>query len=418
MRRLLSRAQLRRLLAVRLCSQFFDGVFQVALASYALFSQSQPSAATIATALAVTLLPFCVLGPFTGVLLDRWSRRQVLLGANLLRSALVLVVAALVAVDVADPVFYAGVLVCLSVNRFLLAALSAALPHTVRPEELVTANALTPTAGTVAFVAGLGVGGVVRGAAPGALADVVVLLTAAGGYAAAGLLALRLPRGSLGPDLGPDPARDQWGDTVRSVRSGLVDGLRHLRGRPVAAAALVAIGSSRYWLGISSVALVLLHRNFFHRPGEAEAAFADLGTAVLVGGAGFATAALVTPAVVSRIGTHRWLVAMLVLAGAVTLFPGALYTRPAVLVTAYCLGLAAQSVKICVDTVAQIEVEDAYRGRVFALYDVLFNVAFVAAAGTAALVLPLDGRSPALLAVSTVGYLLTAAAYAAVASRG
>ena len=60
------------------------------------------------------------------------------------------------AADLPEPVFYGVVLLCLSVNRFLLAGLSASLPHTVAPADLLTANALTPTAGTLAFVVGLG----------------------------------------------------------------------------------------------------------------------------------------------------------------------------------------------------------------------------------------------------------------------
>lgn len=120
----------RRLLAVRLVSQLTDGVFQVALASYALFGQDQPSAGAIAAALAVVLLPFSVLGPFAGVLLDRGSRRQVLVWANLVRVVIVLVVAGVAAAGLPDAAFYTVVLACLSVNRFLLAGLSAALPHT------------------------------------------------------------------------------------------------------------------------------------------------------------------------------------------------------------------------------------------------------------------------------------------------
>src|SRR5687768_13680926 len=115
----------RRLFSVRVASQLTDGVFQVALASYALFSDDQPSPAAIATALAVVLLPFSVLGPFAGVLLDRWSRRQVLVWANLVRVGIVAVIAAVVAAGLPNPVFYGTVLVCLSVNRFLLAGLSA-----------------------------------------------------------------------------------------------------------------------------------------------------------------------------------------------------------------------------------------------------------------------------------------------------
>jgi hypothetical protein len=51
---------------------------------------------------------------------------------------------------------------------------------------------------------------------------------------------------------------------------------------------------------------------------------------------------------------------------------------------------------------------------VFSLYDVLFNVAFVAAAAVAALALPADGKSYAVLAVIAAGYALTAIFYARV----
>jgi len=79
LRHLLRGRDFRRLFAVRIVSQLGDGVFQVALASYILFSPERlPTPGAIAGAFAAVLLPFSILGPFTGVLLDRWSRRQVL----------------------------------------------------------------------------------------------------------------------------------------------------------------------------------------------------------------------------------------------------------------------------------------------------------------------------------------------------
>ncbi len=123
----------RRLFAVRIASQFADGVFQVALASYVIFSpERQPSPAAIAAALATVLLPFSVLGPFVGVFLDRWSRRQILAVSNFVRVLLLLPLAAAVAANVEGPLLFGLVLAALSVNRFLLAGLSAALPHVVR----------------------------------------------------------------------------------------------------------------------------------------------------------------------------------------------------------------------------------------------------------------------------------------------
>jgi MFS family permease len=397
----------RRLFTVRLASQLSDGVLQVALASYALFGQEQTAPAEIAVALAVVLLPFSLLGPFAGVFLDRWSRRQVLVWANLSRVGLVLLLAAVVASDLPDEAFYGVTLVCLSVNRFLLAALSAALPHTVSAEDLLTANALTPTAGTLAFLVGLGGGGtlaVVTGAG-----DVVVLAAAALLYAVAGLLALRLPRNLLGPDptVGVRPALT---DSVRHVVTGTVDGLRHLRAHREPAAGLVVIAGQRYLFGLTAVLLVLLYRNTFH-PGDADAAFAALGQATLVGGAGFVTAAVVTPVVTEHLAPHRWVVMLLVGAGLVQLVPAAVLEQGPLLVTAYLVGLAAQGIKICVDTFVQRDVADSFRGRVFSVYDVLFNVAFVAAAASSVVVLPEDGRSSATLVVVGLGYLVLAAAF-------
>lgn len=396
----------RRLLGVRLASQLGDGVLQAALASYALFGQDQATAAQIAAALAVVLLPFSLLGPFAGVFLDRWSRRQVLVLANLVRVAIALVLAGVVATGLPDPVFYGVVLLCLSVNRFLLAGLSASLPHTVSPDDLVTANALTPTAGTLAFLVGLGTGGLVR-VVTGA-GDVAVLVTASLLYGVAGLLALRIPRDLLGPD--PGAGRPALTDSVRHVATGLADGLRHLAGRRDPAAGLVLIAGQRYLFGITAVLLVLLFRNGLH-PDDPDAAFAALGRTTLVGGAGFVLAALLTPVVVERTTPRRWITTLLVTAAVVQLLPALVLEPWALLAAAFVVGLAAQGIKICVDTFVQRDVEDTFRGRVFSVYDVLFNVAFVAAAASAAVVLPSDGRSSAALVVVAAGYLVLAVGY-------
>ncbi len=403
----------RRLFTVRVASQFTDGVFQVALAAYVIFSpEKQATPGEIAEALAVVLLPFSVLGPFVGVFLDRWSRRQVLAWSNFVRVGLVLALALAMTQGLRGPILFGLILVCLSVNRFLLAALSAALPHVVDDDELITANALTPTAGTLAYVVGLGVGTVSRflwrglGLAP----DVGVLLLACLLYGAAGALALRIPRNMLGP--GRDADRPAVHEAVREVARGLVRGLRHLRARRPAAYGLGAIAAHRFWYGISTVAMILLYRNYFHGPSDLDAALTGLSLAVLVSGAGYFAAALLTPVVTQRIGSRSWMLLLLCGAAFTQVLPGALYTQPALLVAAFFLGLASQGLKICVDTLVQTNVDDAYRGRVFSLYDVIFNVTFVAAAATAAVVLPPDGKSYPVLSATAVGYLLTAFGYA------
>ena len=404
----------RRLFAVRVVSQLTDGVFQVALASYVVFNpQHAPDAGAIAAALAVVLLPFSVLGPFAGVFLDRWSRREVLAWSNFVRVGLVAVLALVVHADVRGPALFTLVLVCLSVNRFLLAGLSAALPHVVREEELVTANALTPTAGTLAVLVGVALGTLARTGwrGVGVEGDVGVLATAAVLYGVAGSLALRIPRALLGPDVGLQPA---FRTAVRHVVVGLVAGLRHLARRRPAAYGLGAIAAQRFGYGLSTVATILLYRNYFHGPGQVDAAFTGLAEAVLVSGLGFLAAAVVTPVVTERVPSRTWVVALLVAAAVAEVFPGTLYTQPAVLVAAFVLGLASQGIKIVVDTLVQTHVDDAFRGRVFSLYDVLFNVAFVAAAAVAAAVLPPTGKSYPVLGAIAVGYAVVAVWYALV----
>lgn len=141
LRTLLRFANFRRLLAVRLLSQGADGVYQVALAAYVVFSpEKQTSPAAIASAMAVLLLPYSLVGPFAGVLLDRWRRRQVFLYGNLLRAVMASTTAVLILGHVPDWLFYASALSVTAVNRFVLAGLSAALPRVVDAERLVMAN--------------------------------------------------------------------------------------------------------------------------------------------------------------------------------------------------------------------------------------------------------------------------------------
>ncbi|MEO6142867.1 MAG: MFS transporter [Dermatophilaceae bacterium] len=389
----------RRLFAVRLVSQGSDGIFQVALASTVLFSPERaPNAGAIAVAFATILLPFTLLGPFVGVYLDRWPRRRILMVSNAIRVILLLLIALLVFRDDVGWLFYTLVLAAFSVNRFLLAGLSAGLPQVVSRDLLVTANAVSPTCGTLAYISGLGFGGAVHAVSH---SDGVVLVVGAVSYLLSALLASRLP--NLGPDLeGVDSAvRDALGNVLR----GLDDAARHLP--PLGRLALGVVGAGQLPYGVMIVATILLFRNHFEQA-DVGAGLAGFGVAVGVSGAGFLVAALVTPSLTRRFGMHAYVTALSVLATVMQVFPAALFTRWAIVVSAFGLGITTKGVKICIDTTLQRVVGDVYRGRVFALYDVVFNSAFVAAAALAALVLPADGRSYVVLGAASLWYLLIA----------
>ncbi|MFF9480466.1 MFS transporter [Streptomyces sp. NPDC014733] len=405
LRVLLRLRDFRSLLAARMLSQAADGVFQVALATYVVFSpEKQTSPAAIASAMAILLLPYSLLGPFTGVLLDRWRRRQVLLHGNLLRTLLAMVTAALITSDVPAWLFYASALSVTAVNRFVLAGLSAALPRVVDGgQQLVMANSLAPTAGTLAATAGGGLAFAVRLAGPDV--DAFVILLAATLYFCSALTALRMTPQLLGPDLTARPPhlRQALLSTVR----GLVAGVRHLAERRTPARALAAMTLIRFCYGALTVMVLMLCR-YAWAATESEG-LALLGVAVLVSGAGFFTAAVVTPWAVARFGTFGWIACCAAMGAVLVPALGLFFTPGPMLAAAFVLGLGTQGTKISTDTVVQSTVDDAFRGRIFAIYDVLFNIAFVGAAAVAALVLPPDGRSGVLLLMVTVIYACVAA---------
>src|ERR671917_2510449 len=96
-RRLLGTRGFGRLMASRFAAQWGDGVFQAGLGGAVLFNpERQADPLAIAAGFAVLLLPYSLVGPFAGALLDRWDRRRVLVLANLLRGIGVLGLAVLV----------------------------------------------------------------------------------------------------------------------------------------------------------------------------------------------------------------------------------------------------------------------------------------------------------------------------------
>ncbi|WP_405471713.1 MFS transporter [Streptomyces canus] len=395
----------RRLLSVRLLSQGADGVYQIALAAYVVFSpEKQTSATAIASAMAVLLLPYSLVGPFAGVFLDRWRRREVFLYGNLLRALLASVTAVLMLSHVPDWLFYVSALCVTAVNRFVLSGLSAALPRVVDEERLVIANSLSPTAGTLAATAGGGLAFVVRLLV--ADSDAVVVLLGAGLYLCGALAALRMPPDLLGPDR--ELIKPRLGTALVGTARDLVAGIRHLAApsRRSAARALGAMSLMRFCYGALLVMVLMLCR--YALTSDPDDGLALLGLALGISGAGFFVAAVITPWTAGKLGPERWIAVCAAAAAALEPTLGLPFATAPILIAAFVLGLITQGAKIATDTIVQSSVDDGFRGRIFSVYDVLFNIAFVGAAAVAALILPPDGRSAILVIVVAVLYAAVA----------
>ncbi len=406
LRALLRLRGFRRLFAVRLVSQAGDGMFQVGLASLLFFSpESQGTAAAIAGAFAVMLAPFTIVGPFAGVFLDRWQRRQVLAWGNAVRVVITLGMAVLMLSGGVSGWIYALGLAALSVNRFLLAGLSAGLPRVVDGPLLLTANSLTPTLGAGAAFVGGGIGFVLGLAfEPGRVKDSSALVCAALVFGVASLLALRLGRTELGPER---PAESAIRSEIVKVARGLADGARYLVARRTPGQALLAMATHRFLYGVVFIASILIARNLLDA-GSQTAGMATFAIVVGLTGLGGAGAMVLTPTLSRYTGPQVWIAIMLLLAAASQLLLVTTPSRAVVYTGAALLGLAAQGTKIAVDTIVQRDTDDEYRGRAFAFYDVLYNAAFVGAAALAAFTLPDTGWSRGVFVALAVAYALAA----------
>jgi MFS family permease len=393
LRALAGLAPFRKLLRVRLVGQVSDGLLQAGLVGVVLFAPERaPSPGRIALGFAVLLLPFCLVAPLAGVVLDRWSRVRVLAWANLSRALLITVTAVATAVTAHEAVIFIGALIAIGFNRLVLAALGASLPRVVPQHLLVSGNALGPTLGTAATVVGAGAGLALRAVldAPG---DAAPFAAAAAGYLLAVLATRAFSATALGPDSmdapesepqgrPPGVLRTAWGD----VRSGSV----HIAQSAPARHALGAMAANRLLFGAYTVWTIIVIRFHLEATQHDEVnGLAALGGVALAIGVGLVLAALAAPPLVRARGPQVAATVSLATAGVGALVPLLSLRLGSLLVAWVLVGGGAQLLKITVDTVLQRAVGDDLRGRIFIAYDLVFNAAFVVGV-TAVATLPMD----------------------------
>jgi predicted MFS family arabinose efflux permease len=381
----------RKLFAIRLVSQSSDGLFQSALVASVVFlsPEQQDTATGFLKATLVIALPYSVLGPFTGVFIDRWPRRRILLLAPWAKAASV----GLVLFDPIDQAipFFAGALLIMSVNRFFLSTAAAVVPRLVPHEDLLVANSLATVGGTVALLAGVFVGGrvidVVGGTPP-------VVIVAAVGWLAASWIASRIGS-SLTPHAKPEDP-EVLRHQLRRVRVEFTDGARRLLRSPRAIGPITSITLDQIGQGIVlTLSLVVFRRTF----GEGVASFSNL---IGAGGVGVLIGILTVGELEDRFPKPRIVAGAFVAGGIVLMAVSVLIRDWSILLASFAVGMTFAWKKISVDTMVQEAIPDGYRGRVFSVYDVVYNLARVVAAALAIPMIPHLGVGGSLMVVGTV----------------
>lgn len=385
-REALASRDFRFLLGTRLTSQLADGLFQASLVSAIVFTpEDQSTTVGFAKVSALLIVPYSLIGPFGGVFVDRWSRRGILTLVPLLRCAAMVGMIPLVEGSSDTFAFLALALAVLSANRLFLVTANAVTPRLVPGHDLLVANSLSTVGGTFFTIIGVATGGLLAdafGEQPVAIATALLWL-------GAGLSATRI----RAPISAVAPARVPLRREIGRVAGELADGARRLVRTPRALAPIVSYGLDQFVQGLILVVSFVVFRERFD---QGVGSFSWLVAAGAVGTfAGLSTAGWLE----SRLPKPRIVALAFLVSGVPLIAVSPFVTGVTVLVASFFLGVGYAWKKIPIDTMVQQAIPDAYRGRVFAVYDVGNNMARVFAAILAIAVVR-EGSVAWILAIS------------------
>ena len=377
----------RLLLLVRVTGQSGDGLLQTALTSFVLFSpERQNSAVGIAVAFGILLLPYSIVGPFVGIFIDRWSRQQILFWANILRATLMLAICGVVLNHGQNALLAILVLTSLGATRFIQACLAASVPHVVTRAHLVTANALFPTLGTTsaAIAAGLGIGAQrYLGASDKANALIIIAGSFCTIVASVAATFIR-PRTVLGPHGTVSKLNSQ----LQAVAKELGSGIQVLQKLPLVRQGIFAASLQRFAFGITTIYALILSRTKWSTGGQITNSISDFGACAGSAALGGFVAAIISALLLSESDSNgqrilrqqqlrRAAIITCLVSTPLIYFLLIAASLISVCLAAFVIAFAGQLLKIHADTTIQALVDDLWRGRVFAIFDMLLNGSLV-----------------------------------------
>lgn len=396
----------RRLLLAQFLGQAADGFAQAVFAVVIVLGDTlEGTPERIFALLALTLIPYSAISPFLGVLVDRWSRRAIMVWTNVARAGLLVTLPAWSHAFPGDFGLYACLLVLLALGRLFLTAKGAALPLALHEHHLLQGNAISGGGGMVSAL----IGGTLGVAALNLFTPRELFAVAGALYGLTAFTAARLSW----PLIQHVEHLGRMRDAARSVGRGLVDGLRAVWARPRVRLPLAGIFVVRaIGIVVAIVAVIVIRSELAsHLTDRANASAIALGSA----GVGAFVAALTAPLVGRRLEKPQMILIGFVISGLGIVAFGGIFSIVAVVALTFVGGYGSFLTKVAVDAQVQEALPDEYRGRAFALYDILYNLASVVAGG----VMVLLGSEPTRGQIVVLGVLaLLVAAALGTAMRG
>lgn len=361
----------RMLLASQWVAQAADGLVQVVFANE-LILEAEATGSRLLALSALTLVPYSVFAPFLGVFVDRWARRSILVTTNVSRALLLLTVAFSVRAGEFDVYLYAVLLVLLGIGRLFLTTKGASLPVVFHEQHLLQGNALSGGGGMISAllggVAGVGLVGV-TGPAPTLLASAVA-------YVAAALLA-----GRISDPMTHGLRREERLTAAFSrVLREMVEGLREIGKRAAVRLPLTGVFIVRTVAMIAAFAAIVIIKEEFPEASDRFGRLSASALALGAAGVGAFLGAVTAPAFGRRWKEPQVMLIGFVVSGLGIMALGGIQVMAAVLALTFIGGFGGFIAKVSVDAQVQQALPDEFRGRAFAVYDVIYNVASVAAA--------------------------------------
>lgn len=363
-----------RLALAHAVSVMGDAFLTVALAGSLFFTVSPGEARPkVLLYLVLTMVPFVLLAPVLGPLMDRTKggKRLLIVVSAVLRGVLCLLMAA----NLDGLLLYPEAFGALMLSKGYSVAKSALVPSLVDDEqELVRANA------RLAFISGIAaaVGGLPAAAILTALDASWVLRFATLVYLGAALLATAIPK-------------------ARTVAPGeTAEERAELHARSILAAG-TAMGLLRAVVGFATFFLA-----FELKEDGAPAWF--YGALFVASGAGNFLGILLAPLVRRRIREEWILVGGLLAPALVALFSARSVGRPAFMVAAFAVATGAAAGRVAFDSLLQRDAPDSVRGRTFARYETRFQLVWVVGGVLAVALVPISARTGLFLTSLVLGF--------------
>lgn len=355
------------------------------------YEHTQSTLQTALVTVATSTPPF-LFGPIAGVLVDRYPRRTILIGATLVKTLLVGTLFGLLAVDwFYLPGVYLVVFLLAMNNTLYRPTVSATIPALVARDELVRANSLILTTNQAI----MGMGYIIGGVSLAQLGIMNVIAGVAASYGTAALVVAGIRFAKRPPHLDST--------APPSVFASMVEGLRYVRHHPLARSLLTMETIEFIPHGLWSSALMLAFTQQALNAGVIE--FGYQSAAYFIGQwAGGVVAVILAARVARRAG---WIIiSNAFIFGVLTLGYAASPDIWWAIVLCFIFGPPAAIRDVAQESLLQATIDPAVRGRVTATKETLAYLSFTIATITFAWlsdVIPVRN----VIVIGGVIYLLT-----------